>query len=130
MAEPINNGSPTDSEPVKVTASARLDRIRKIIQAAAVQTIVEFKAGSEDFRTIAVETLRQPYQALRQRLQSLNLWYDNLAAQAQSQEVTHLEQKQAELESKVGDVGAAVAQQEQRIRQRVKQFLQVVAARL
>ena len=63
------------------------------------------------------------YHIARQRLDRLAAEYSDAAVKAEAEGITTLEAKQAELETKTGELGASAARKEQQIRQQVKQFL-------
>jgi len=70
------------------------------------------------------------YTAIKQRLGKIVTWYNVTKATAEAQGTDPLQQRQTQVEHQVGTVGAAVAKQEQQIRQQVKQFLQTAASRM
>ena len=70
------------------------------------------------------EIERSRYQRLKQRLENFAAWYNQLKAQSQTVEPTVVEHKQAEVENKMGEAGATVAQREQQVKQQFKQWLQ------
>jgi hypothetical protein len=70
------------------------------------------------------EIERSRYQRLKQRLENFAAWYNQLKVQSQTVEPTVVEHKQAEVENKMGEAGATVAQREQQVKQQFKQWLQ------
>jgi len=70
------------------------------------------------------EIERNRYERLKQRLENFAAWYNQLKAQSQTVEPTVVEHKQAEVENKMGEAGATVAQREQQVKQQFKQWLQ------
>ncbi len=70
------------------------------------------------------------YELLKQRFGNTRFWYKNAKANAEVTGVAPLQQKQIELETKVGEAGTSVAQKEQQIRQQVKEVLQSVVSKV
>ncbi|WP_416672363.1 histidine kinase [Egbenema bharatensis] len=71
------------------------------------------------------------YDQVKQRLENARVWYEETRVRAEaSNEPLPVDQKQIELEARASQAGAAIAQKEQQIKQRVKAYLQSVLNRL
>jgi hypothetical protein len=77
-----------------------------------------------------MERYADRYASLKQRLGNIAVWYSNARANAETPVSDVIQQKQAEIEIKVGEAGTSVARKELQIRQQLKDLLHTAAARL
>lgn len=70
------------------------------------------------------------YAAMKQRLEKGATWYNAATVQAAATETTVLEQKQVEIENKLGKAGTTVAQKEKQVKQQLKALLQTATAKV
>ncbi len=70
------------------------------------------------------------YFAVKQRLENAAAWYNTATAQAKTMEPNVLQQRQVEVENKLGEAGATFAQKEQHVKQQLKALLQTATAKL
>jgi hypothetical protein len=77
-----------------------------------------------------MERYADRYEHFKQRLGNIAAWYSNARANAETPVSDVMQQKQAEIEIKVGEAGISVARKELQIRQQFKDLLHTAAARL
>ncbi|HEY9627968.1 MAG TPA: hypothetical protein V6C84_11750 [Coleofasciculaceae cyanobacterium] len=73
------------------------------------------------------------FSVVKQNFDKAVVWYKNTQAQAKASEPVNSyawEQKKAEVEDKVGEAGAVLAQKEHQVRQQLKDLLQTAASKL
>ncbi len=70
------------------------------------------------------------YSAVKQRVEKLVAQYNTAIANAETQGSDPLQQKQAKLESRIGEAGTSVARKELQIRQQLKELVQTATAKL
>ncbi|HEY9664730.1 MAG TPA: histidine kinase, partial [Allocoleopsis sp.] len=64
------------------------------------------------------------YEEVKRHLDQAKVWYDTAKAKAEESGVDPVQQKQTEFETKMGEVGTAVARREKQIKQRLKELWQ------
>lgn len=90
----------------------------------------KLKNQAVNLDTNLTERYGDRYFAVKQRLETAAAWYNTTTAQAKTIEPNVLQQRQAEVENKLGEAGATFAQKEQHVQQQLKQLLQTAAAKL
>ena len=70
------------------------------------------------------------YVALKQRLERIAAWYNNVAAQATTMEPNILQQRHAEFENKLGEAGATLARKERHVKQQLRKIWQIATVKL
>ncbi|NDJ16340.1 hypothetical protein [Myxacorys almedinensis] len=70
------------------------------------------------------------YETVKQRVGKAVIWYKGAIATAKPPASDSLQQKQAEVEIKLGEAGSAIAKKEQQIKQQLRELLQTAAAKL
>jgi hypothetical protein len=70
------------------------------------------------------------YVAVKQRLERIAAWYNNVAAQATTMEPNILQQRHAEFENKLGEAGATLARKERHVKQQLRKFWQIATVKL
>ena len=64
------------------------------------------------------------YEEVKQHLESARTWYENTKTDMEASGTNPVEQKQAEFENKIGEVGAAAARKERQLKQLLKELWQ------
>jgi hypothetical protein len=139
--------SPETVSPETVTSGTTSADLRillaRLFAAIRLRVLAQFEKERVDLKTQFVDVREQlnqldakladrygdRYQVAKQRLDRLAAQYSDAAVKAEAEGVTTLEAKQAELETKTGELGASAARKEHQIRQQVKQFLRDALAR-
>ncbi|NJR50145.1 MAG: hypothetical protein HC780_11810 [Leptolyngbyaceae cyanobacterium CSU_1_3] len=91
---------------------------------------VQFQSQMIKLDAKLLERYGDRYTTLKQRVGTFVTSYNAAKANAEATGTDPLQQKQVELEDKVGQAGASVARTEQQIRQQLKDLLQTAAAKL
>ena len=90
----------------------------------------KLKNQAVNLDTNLTERYGDRYFAVKQRLENAAAWYNTTTAQAKTIEPNVLQQRQAEVENKLGEAGATFAKKEQHVKQQLKQLLQTANAKL
>lgn len=91
---------------------------------------LKLKAQLADVDAQLAERHGDRYTQVKHQLDNAKDWYDSARAKAEAGEPHLIDQKQAELTTKAGEVGAAAAKAEQNIKQQVKTWLRQTADKL
>lgn len=117
LNQSANSPEPADNKPSQPF-------MKTLFQAIQRQVVARLRTQIVTLDTKLTVRYGDRYELLKQRVENSRLWYKNARANAEAAGIDPLQQKQVEIETKVGDVGITVAQKEQQIRQQVKEFVQ------
>jgi len=136
-AEPQQEQTATAATQTSTSAKPRnvlvtlLKVVRNQLSTQMKNQIANFDTSSAKRYTVDVASRIEPrYTAIKQRLGKIATWYKVAKATAETQGTDLLQQKQTQVEHKVGEAGATVAKQEQQIRRKLKHLLQTTASRI
>jgi hypothetical protein len=117
--------------------SGEVQEIAKDTFSAISEDLGGTREGAEPSETDASVRLKallaNVINLVKRRFDRAVAWYDSTKAQAEASDSVSphaWEQKKAEVENKVGEAGAIVANKEQQVRQHLKDLLQTAAAKL
>lgn len=113
VAQTLNNTETTESSTAPST----------IFNAIRIRLINQMRSQLVDLDAKLATRYGDRYQTVKQRLGLFRNWYKNSKANAEAIGIAPVQQKQAEIELKVGEQGAFVARKEEQIRQQVKELL-------
>jgi hypothetical protein len=125
-AEEIN--SETDSQESSTASTKTL--IATLFNTLKNQASVQFQSQMIKLDAKLLERYGDRYNTFKQRVGRFVTSYNAAKTKAETTGTDPLQQKQVELEDKVGQAGASVARTEQQIRQQLKDLLQTAAAKL
>jgi beta-mannanase len=124
----IESASSTSSAELQEIMATVVERVKNTEEAALLKKrYSQLQAQLAVLRANLAVRYGDRYEEVKHHLDSAKNWHEQ--AKAEQGEVGLFEQKQAEFESKLGQVGMAVAQKEREIKRLLKELWHVVADR-
>lgn len=120
----------TDTEPQASPRNGTKTLLIKLYAAIRKQVLAQFTDRVARVDQQLTDHYGDRYAALKQRWGHFVTAYQSAKATAVEQESDPVQAKQAEVADRAGEIGVAVAQKEQQIRQQLKDFLQTTAAKI
>lgn len=138
VLETVNKtGEEREGNAEQITSTSSISMILALFKAMRNRLLpylhhqyAELKDRAVNLDANLTERYSDRYVAVKQRLQRIVAWYNNVAAQATTMEPNILQQRHAEFENKLGEAGATLARKERHVKQQLRKILQIATVKL
>ena len=120
----------TEAEPKEAPSHDTKTLLMKLYAAVRKQILSQFNDRITSLDQQLADHYGDRYARLKQRWTQFVTGYQAAKATAAEQGIDPVQAQQAEVADRAGEIGVAVAQKEQAIRQQLKEFLQTTAAKI